>query len=598
MKKILLFLMVLLASLSAWAQNEIPIDSINFPDANFRNYLLSRPYGSDGVLTDGEIAAIIIIDVASKSIADLTGIEHFTALQALYCSINQLTELDVSHNTALIFLACNNNQLTGLDVSHNTALDVLHCFNNPLTELDVSHNTALRLLNCSSNQLTELDVSQNTALTQLDCSDNSLTELEVSQNTALEALYCNNNQLTELDVRQNTALLRLGCSNNPLTGLDVSYNTALTQLNCSNIQLAELDVSHNTALETLYCSNNQLTALDVSQNTALGVLDCSGNQINGGNMEVLVASLPTVDVDYWGENGSFIVIDLDSETEQNVITTTQVATARGKNWTVYGLIDDDWQEYAGSEPTYYDITLAEALESGSNGDNVTLSDTLAVVQKTEDGALAYVTDGNGHWARLEGDAVADLVVGSGITSISGELTNMGVAPTIVLADAPTEADAPDYQIMPLDLQHHIAEPPAPCQVVSVRGFYDGMKIRAFQSEPQGQGLLINADHTSMALQIDHLYEIVGAIELLEPWDNDASGAPRRVKATDDDFLDNMYLMLIGGEETIVTSITDLAAYYDKDIEAIYTLDGMRVESVSNGVYIIQFKDGSVKKVLF
>ena len=385
MKKILLFLMVLLASLSAWAQNGIPIDSSNFPDANFRNYLLSRPYGSDGVLTDGEIAAIIIIDVASKSIADLTGIEHFTALQALYCSINQLTELDVSHNTALIFLACNNNQLTALDVSHNTALDMLHCFNNPLTELDVSHNTALRQLNCSSNQLTELDVSQNTALTQLDCSDNSLTELEVSQNTALEALYCYKNQLTELEVSHNTALKRLGCSNNPLTGLDVSYNTALTQLNCSNIQLAELDVSHNTALGGLDCSNNslteldvsqntamdvfecynnQLTELDVSQNTALGYLNCSGNQINGGNMEVLVASLPTVDVDYWGENGSFIVIDLDSETEQNVITTTQVATARGKNWTVYGLIDDDWQEYDGSEPTYT-ISLPESFEHGT-----------------------------------------------------------------------------------------------------------------------------------------------------------------------------------------------------------------------------------------
>ena len=385
MKKILLFLMVLLASLSAWAQNGIPIDSSNFPDANFRNYLLSRPYGSDGVLTDGEIAAIITIDVSSKSIADLTGIEHLTALQALYCSINQLTELDVSHNTALIFLACNNNQLTGLDVSHNTALDVLNCFNNPLTELDVSHNTALRLLNCSSNQLTELDVSQNTALTQLDCSDNSLTELEVSQNTALEALYCNKNQLTELEVSQNTALKRLGCSNNPLTGLDVSYNTALTQLYCSNIQLAELDVSHNTALGGLDCSNNslteldvsqntamdvfecynnQLTELDVSQNTALGYLDCSGNQINGGNMEVLVASLPTVDVDYWGGNGSFIVIDLDSETEQNVITTTQVATARGKNWTVYGLIDDDWQEYDGSEPTYT-ISLPESFEHGT-----------------------------------------------------------------------------------------------------------------------------------------------------------------------------------------------------------------------------------------
>ena len=408
MKKILLFLMVLLASLSAWAQNEIPIDSINFPDANFRNYLLSRPYGSDGVLTDGEIAAIIIIDVASKSIADLTGIEHFTALQALYCSINQLTELDVSHNTALIFLACNNNQLTGLDVSHNTALDVLHCFNNPLTELDVSHNTALRLLNCSSNQLTELDVSQNTALTQLDCSDNSLTELEVSQNTALEALYCSNNQLAQLDVTQNTALKRLRCSNiqltqldvsqntalaylccsnNQLTALDVCQNTALETLDCSNIQLTELDVSQNTsqntALEVLYCSNNQLAQLDVTQNTALGALDCSGNQINGGNMEALVASLPTVDVDYWGENGWFIVIDLDSETEQNVITTAQVGTARGKNWTVYGLTGDDWQEYDGIELTYA-ISLPESFEHGTvecdkttaaEGETVTLTVT-------------------------------------------------------------------------------------------------------------------------------------------------------------------------------------------------------------------------------
>lgn len=617
MKKSLLLIVAMVASLSAWA--DVTINETNFPDGNFRNYLLSRPYGSDGVLTDGEIAAIIIIDVSSKSIADLTGIEHFTALQALYCSINQLTELDVSHNTALIFLACNNNQLTGLDVSHNTALDVLYCFNNPLTELDVSHNTALRQLNCSNNQLTELKVNQNMALEALDCSDNSLTELEVSQNTALEALYCNNNQLTELEVSQNTALKRLGCSNNPLTGLDVSYNTALTQLYCSNIQLAELDVSHNTALGGLDCSNNSLTELDVSQNTAMDVFecynnqlteldvsqntalvyfDCSGNQINGGNMEALVASLPTVDIDYWGENGSFIVIDLDSETEQNVITTTQVATARGKNWTVYGLIDDDWQEYDGSEPTYYAITLAEALASGNNGDNVMLSDALAVVQKTEDGALAYVTDGNNHWARLEGGEVADLVVGSGITGITGQLTNMGTAPTIVLAGAPTEADAPDYQIMPLDLKHDIAEPPAACQVVSVSGFYDGLKVRAFRNEPQGQGLLINADHSTVALQVGHLYEIVGAIELLEPWDNDASGAPRRVKATDDDFLDNIYLMLIGGEEKNVTSITDLAADYDKDIEAIYTLDGLRVESVSNGVYIIRFKDGSVKKALF
>ncbi len=84
----------------------LSIDSINFPDANFRNWLLAQDYGSDGVLTDEEIAGITTINVASKSIADLTGIEHLTALTRLDCSLNQLTELDVSYNTALTRLDC------------------------------------------------------------------------------------------------------------------------------------------------------------------------------------------------------------------------------------------------------------------------------------------------------------------------------------------------------------------------------------------------------------------------------------------------------------------------------------------------------------
>ena len=381
MKKVLLLLVAMVACLSAWA--DVTINETNFPDANFRNWLLSEPYGSDGVLTDGEIAAIITIDVSSNSIADLTGIEHLTALKNLYCIGNQLTALDVSHNTALIFLACNNNQLTALDVSQNTALNKLYCYNNQLTALDVCQNTALKNLNCSDNQLTELDVSHNTALETLDCSNNQLTAIEVSQNTALEVLYCSNNQLAQLDVTQNTALKRLRCSNIQLTQLDVSQNMALAYLGCSNNQLTALDVCQNTALEVLYCSNNQLAQLDVSQNTALGALDCCGNQINGGNMEALVASLPTVDVDYWGENGWFIVIDLDSETEQNVITTTQVGTARGKNWTVYGLTGDDWQEYDGIELTYA-ISLPESFEHGTvecdkttaaEGETVTLTVT-------------------------------------------------------------------------------------------------------------------------------------------------------------------------------------------------------------------------------
>ena len=60
-----------------------------------------------------------------------------------------------------------------------------------------------------------------------------------------------------------------------------------------------------------------------------------------------------------------------------------MATARGKNWTVYGLTGDDWQEYDGIELTYA-ISLPESFEHGtvtsdkaaaSIGETVTLTVT-------------------------------------------------------------------------------------------------------------------------------------------------------------------------------------------------------------------------------
>ena len=293
---------------------------------------------------------------------------------------------------------------------------------------------------------------------------------------------------------------------------------------------------------------------------------------------------------------------LDAAKSDDYYEWTPIATvtSTGESMTLYFYSDDSAGITDGLDLTVTLLpTLAEALASGSDGDNVTLSDALAVVQKTEDGDLAYVTDGNDHWARLEGDAVAGLNVGDGITGVSGTLANMGKAPTIVLAAAPAEAIAPDYQIATIDLQHKVTDLPSPCQVVSVSGFYDGLKLRAYRSAPQGQGLLVNADHTSVAMKVGKRYDVVAAIELLEPWDNnEASGAPRRVSPTDDNFLDNIYLMVVSGDENPETGIDDLATDNGKEVEAIYTVDGIRVDSVAKGVNIIRFKDGSVKKVLF
>ena len=78
------------------------------PDNNFEQALIDLNYDDtldDSVLT-ANISGVTNLDVNSKSISDLTGIEDFTALTSLDCggtgsSSNQLTSLDVSSNTAL-----------------------------------------------------------------------------------------------------------------------------------------------------------------------------------------------------------------------------------------------------------------------------------------------------------------------------------------------------------------------------------------------------------------------------------------------------------------------------------------------------------------
>ena len=176
---------------------DVIINEENFPDKNFRNWLLKQKYGVDGILSKKEIASISELDVRTKSIQSLKGIEYFIPL---------------------IKLNCENNQLTTLDVSKNTALKELNCGFNQLTTLDVSKNTALTELDCEKNQLTVLDVTKNKDLTFFSCHTNQLTELNLSNNPKLMLLICHINQLTALDMSNNNNLLGICCSQNNIKG--------------------------------------------------------------------------------------------------------------------------------------------------------------------------------------------------------------------------------------------------------------------------------------------------------------------------------------------------------------------------------------------
>ena len=126
MKKLLLLLTVLTASLAASA--DVTINSTNFPDANFRNYLLSE-YPS-GTITTAQLNACTELPLSGKSIANAKGIEYFTQLTRLDLYNNNLSTVDVSQNTKLTYLNLGYNKLTSIGVSQNTSLEQLYLQNN------------------------------------------------------------------------------------------------------------------------------------------------------------------------------------------------------------------------------------------------------------------------------------------------------------------------------------------------------------------------------------------------------------------------------------------------------------------------------------
>ena len=100
MKKLLLFITLFISVTTLQAQN------VNIPDANFKNALLNHTpvidTNGDGEVQVSEANAFTgAMEVTNKYIMDLIGIEAFVNLTELYCSSNNISNLDVSYNTNL-----------------------------------------------------------------------------------------------------------------------------------------------------------------------------------------------------------------------------------------------------------------------------------------------------------------------------------------------------------------------------------------------------------------------------------------------------------------------------------------------------------------
>ena len=340
----------------------IQINATNFPDEDFRNFLLGQDYGADGVLTEMEINNITYIQCIAEGIGSLKGIEYFTSLTDLYCSWNSVKSLDLSKNTKLKNLECAKCGLTTLDLSQNTALKFLDCslnsikgdgMDNLVNSLPTTVNGVFHVTRGDNNICTKAQVAaakargwttysyigssgweeiwveyggveQNIIIDATNFPDDNFRKYLSEQDYGKDGIITEEELKTIRYISVNsypggivslqgieffTALEKLDCNNNQITSLDLSKNTALTELTCIINQLASLNVSNNTALKVLDCLDNQLTSLDVSNNTALKVLDCSDNQLTS-----LDVSKNTALKDLGCSNNQLVSLDISKNT--------------------------------------------------------------------------------------------------------------------------------------------------------------------------------------------------------------------------------------------------------------------------------------------
>ena len=404
---------------------DVPITKYNFPDNNFRAWLIAQDFGSDYILSYDEIEATKSIDVSAEGVSDLTGLEFFSALTDLNCEANRsLSTLDVSPFIYLENLKCNTNALTSLDVSMARSLKTLKCSYNQLTSLTFGEmNGSLEEIDCGHNQLTSLDVSECPKLTYLSCENNqiageamdelvgSLQDLTNSEQEERGFFYAFNKESTsELNVitmaqaavadRKGWHVYKFNISidettfpdevfRNHMLSLDFGHDGVLSPseiMEVTGFDLVDVigisdltGIEHFSELHSLYCQNNQITKLDVSKNTKLAVLWCFGNRL----AELDLSNNPKLSDLYIYENNihgaamSALVESLptvengdlrvwSAYNEGNVITASQVAIATAKGWKV---LDANNDLYAGVP-----------VEKGdANGDGeLTIDDAVAV----------------------------------------------------------------------------------------------------------------------------------------------------------------------------------------------------------------------------
>ncbi|PQJ80054.1 T9SS type A sorting domain-containing protein [Polaribacter porphyrae] len=281
-------------SFSIDAQTNFYVDcpeTTAIPDANFEAYLESINLGNgvadDGLVLTNKIETLTELNIESKNIADITGIQDFAALVELNAKNNTISQIDLSKNTDLEILFIANNQLSNLNLGNNLKLKNIDAGENNLSFINVSELKDLETLSLYKNQLTDINLQSNKKLQAFIANDNQLKYLDVRENTALFWFDADDNLLEDLMLKNgnNTKITQFSIAGNPNLECvevdDVNFsNTNWTQKDASAIYNLDCAPANDDCAKAIPLIYNQPTSGDVNSGSANNTPFCAvGNVI-------------------------------------------------------------------------------------------------------------------------------------------------------------------------------------------------------------------------------------------------------------------------------------------------------------------------------
>lgn len=257
-------------------------------DTAFESYLIEQGWDdvTDNYVLTSSIATVQVLNLESRGITSLVGIEDFRDLQGLSAPSNFISgALDLSLNTNLTNVILPFNPIGELYFRNNPALENLWASDSQtLEKLEISNSPNLASLTIHNNKLTELDLRNSPNIFNLRIWDSKLSELDLSFASKLEYLIAwdtfndSNEGRIELPVSSSLKVITLG--QNRLKEVNLTNTIKVERLDLDGNQLTTIDFSQNPLIRYLAVSNNALESLDLSSIDDLYWLRAHNNSIN------------------------------------------------------------------------------------------------------------------------------------------------------------------------------------------------------------------------------------------------------------------------------------------------------------------------------